>query len=573
MFLFLFLIACHGAVTQVRPEEISSFVNSTKFTFLCFSGEKELRELEKRMEKMSKNFQEVTFGIIKADLERDIEKGYSITSTPSFILQRPGYQKRFYYDEWNAGTIYEFLREGTTPVTVKIEAKQVEDLLRAEPAEKQEKGKGKKKEKNPKPKSFFILVTNSTQQDVVDRYTAIADELKLSTEDVFYTSEGEFKLYHSNDEGLVEWKGQDMAWWMNVVVFPLFDRLDDDMADLLDYPHNLPVFWFFSDKKHMKKEEKTVFVNLAQKYRMRMLFLYVRKDDVQLSLYGQNKTKTATILHQNGRTMYPLKSGENITSIEEDIEKFFKNELTPLVRSSNKNETISGVTATKLTRNEWTETLKNNSKLVLFIVDSTKFIRSILQREGAAFVNRTVNVTAFKSFWIDTEEDDIPVEINFTTLPSVLLFENGEVVLTHEGRYTQNELVDEVKTKWEFEPLPEIPEDQLPKILEEAEDIEDFEEDNEEEQNESDNEEKVVLTYEEVKELLKDKFVMETLNEINWKKLFKLGKDFNPNDEKSIKKLMKDETFMGLIGPFYKEVKDIKEGKNVKKHSRQKDEL
>lgn len=373
------------------------------------------------------------------------------------------------------------------------------------------------------------------------------------------------KLQHLNKDGLSEWKSEyPMEWWMNVITFPVFSKMTEEMSDLLEYSHNLPVFWYFGDKNKEKREE---IKKLAEMYRLKMLFVEMNPHEVDLSIYGQTKAPSASILHPNGRTMYPL---TDINNLNADIEKFFKDELKPLVRSS-EDEVLPGVIAKKLLRKDWESTLKENPNSVIFVVDSTPYTMSILKRDIAAFMNRTKAVTAFKTFWMNSDTDDVPIEVQFTSVPAVIVYKDGTFKALEEYP-TQQVIIDFVKQSFEFEAEPEIPESELPPLEEEEDDDEeDFIE--EEEEDEATEHAEVKLTVEQVKELLNNKFVMSTLNEINWKKLFKVGKDFNPKNTESIKKLMEDESFMSLIGPFYSELKKAEEKSSPKtKHSKH-DEL
>ncbi|BFU24366.1 hypothetical protein EHI8A_043820 [Entamoeba histolytica HM-1:IMSS-B] len=563
MLFLLFVTLCFGQhVANIAPADVENFINEQKFTFLCFTDPKDSKMLTKKMEKMSSSFEEVTFGIYNASLDGEVETKYAISSLPSFILQRPGYQKRFYYDSWSSDTIFEFLKEGTSPVAEHISFEKGQELLKEETA-KEEKGKKKGKKIHP----FFLLVAKSeTDKEIINKYIATADELKLSVEDHFYITEGDLALYHRNKDGIMTWdKKFELDWWMNVVIFPVFSKLNDAMTDMLDFNHQLPIFWYFS-AKHNQTEHDTI-KRLAEEYRLKMLFIQVDGKDIELGLYGQTSAPSATILHANGRTMYPLKSLDNIS---EDITNYFNNKLNPLIRSSKDKTVIPEVQAEQLLRSEFDDVVKKTKDLVIFVIDSSPFTLSVLKRDIAAFLNRTHEVTAFKPYWMNSDTDDVPVEIQFTNVPAVLVHTNG-AWNTMDTYPSQKGIMDFVSQFFKFEALPEIPESQLPPLEEEDEDDEDIEDDIDEELEEEDERKpKIELTVEQVKELLKDKFVLSTLEEINWKKLFKVGKGFSIDDDKSIKKLMGDDTFMSLITPFYQELHSVK--RSVKpKHQR--DEL
>ena len=551
------------SIQHVQQAEVEGFISGDKFSFLAFVSEKKAPSMEKKLSKMNSNFPEVKFGIHISNLNGTTEEKYSITTLPSFILYRPGHQKRFYYDDWDQDTIYEFIVEATSPVIKEITKEKAEELLKAE----DKKSEGKKSRKDKKVHPFFILYADAEKDKaVIDNYDQIADELKLIVDETFYIVKGgELKLQHLNKDGLSEWKSEyPMEWWMNVITFPVFSKMTEEMSDLLEYSHNLPVFWYFGDKNKEKREE---IKKLAEMYRLKMLFVEMNPHEVDLSIYGQTKAPSASILHPNGRTMYPL---TDINNLNADIEKFFKDELKPLVRSS-EDEVLPGVIAKKLLRKDWESTLKENPNSVIFVVDSTPYTMSILKRDIAAFMNRTKAVTAFKTFWMNSDTDDVPIEVQFTSVPAVIVYKDGTFKALEEYP-TQQVIIDFVKQSFEFEAEPEIPESELPPLEEEEDDDEeDFIE--EEEEDEATEHAEVKLTVEQVKELLNNKFVMSTLNEINWKKLFKVGKDFNPKNTESIKKLMEDESFMSLIGPFYSELKKAEEKSSPKtKHSKH-DEL
>lgn len=164
------------SIQHVQQAEVEGFISGDKFSFLAFVSEKKAPSMEKKLSKMNSNFPEVKFGIHISNLNGTTEEKYSITTLPSFILYRPGHQKRFYYDDWDQDTIYEFIVEATSPVIKEITKEKAEELLKAE----DKKSEGKKSRKDKKVHPFFILYADAEKDKaVIDNYDQIADELKL----------------------------------------------------------------------------------------------------------------------------------------------------------------------------------------------------------------------------------------------------------------------------------------------------------------------------------------------------------------------------------------------------------
>ncbi|KAL7721475.1 Thioredoxin [Entamoeba marina] len=420
-----------------------------------------------------------------------------------------------------------------------------------------------------------MIADNKTDNSMIEEYTRITDELSLTIDSKFYIANGEFNLYYYSKDGTQQWDQKyPLSWWMNIVCFPLFDVLSDDSADILEFEHNLPVFWYFSNNSDTSRDQ---IKQLAQQYRYQMLFVEVSSSDIEIDSYGQQIAPSATIIHPNGRTIYPLPT---IDAIEQDIKRFFNNEFQPLVRSSSEQEVIAGIVAPQLLRSSWDETLEANPNIIIFVVDSSPYGISLLQRDIAAFMNRTIATTSFKTYWMNGDTDDVPVEVEFSSIPALLVWKDNQFKV-FEGEFKQKNLVEFVSKFFEFNPGEEIPEDALPVLIEDDDDIDegelsDDESDNgidEEQLQRSSNKEQETLTVKQIQEILKDPFVKKTLKEIKWTKIFDVPKNFNVNNVKQVQQLAKDDTFIELLSPFYKEVHSMKQENKPKKVKKQRDEL
>ncbi|KAL7721476.1 hypothetical protein QTN25_001147 [Entamoeba marina] len=136
--LFLVLITTTLAALPITQENAEDFMSGDDYSFLAFSLPKDYHSLEKKLDKMHDKFPQVKFGIINSTLNGELEEKYGVYYYPSFILYRPNYQKRYYYDSWDTSTIYEFIEEGMTPILEEVNEQHLTKLKSILNGEKKE---------------------------------------------------------------------------------------------------------------------------------------------------------------------------------------------------------------------------------------------------------------------------------------------------------------------------------------------------------------------------------------------------------------------------------------------------